>query len=77
MRPPDLLRVVLNFVGVLDAWHAMSDMLRNAAGNISAAEKTFIPEQEQPQGDPHRPHLDWRSTPRPSRWRSTSARSCR
>ena len=26
----------------------MSDMLRNAAGNLSAAEKTFIPEQEQP-----------------------------
>jgi len=48
MRPPDLVRVVLAFVGVLDAWHAMSDMLRNATGNISAAEKTFIPEQEQP-----------------------------
>ncbi|TIX45916.1 MAG: fatty acid desaturase [Mesorhizobium sp.] len=48
MRPPDLLRVVLNFVGILDAWHAMSDMLRNAAGIISPAERTFIPEQEQP-----------------------------
>ncbi|AZO13042.1 fatty acid desaturase [Mesorhizobium sp. M3A.F.Ca.ET.174.01.1.1] len=48
MRPPDLVRTVLAFVGILDAWHAMSDMLRNAAGNISAAEKTFIPEQEQP-----------------------------
>lgn len=48
MRPPDLIRTALAFVGVLDAWRAMSDMLRNAAGNISAAEKTFIPEQEQP-----------------------------
>ncbi|MEI8698369.1 MULTISPECIES: fatty acid desaturase family protein [unclassified Mesorhizobium] len=48
MRPPDLLRVVLNFFGILDAWHAMSDMLRNAAGIVSPAEKTFIPEQEQP-----------------------------
>ncbi|MGX5848092.1 fatty acid desaturase family protein [Mesorhizobium sp. PL10] len=48
MRPPDLLRVVLNFFGILDAWHAMTDMVRNAAGVISAAEKTFIPEQEQP-----------------------------
>src|SRR5688500_5553773 len=47
MRPPDLLRAALGFIGVLDAWHAMSDMLRNAAGNMSAAEKTFIPEQEQ------------------------------
>ncbi|RUV95117.1 fatty acid desaturase [Mesorhizobium sp. M1A.F.Ca.IN.022.07.1.1] len=48
MRPPDLLRVVLNFFGMLDAWHAMTDMVRNAAGVISAAEQTFIPEQEQP-----------------------------
>ena len=48
MRPPDLARVVLNFFGILDAWHAMADMVRNAAGVISAAEKTFIPEQEQP-----------------------------
>src|SRR5438094_577533 len=48
MRPPDLLRLVLNFFGILDAWHAVVDMARNAAGVISAAEKTFIPEQEQP-----------------------------
>ncbi|MCF6103749.1 fatty acid desaturase family protein [Mesorhizobium muleiense] len=48
MRPPDLLRVALNFFGIVDAWHAMSDMVRNAAGIISPAEKTFIPEQEQP-----------------------------
>ncbi|TIM70872.1 MAG: fatty acid desaturase [Mesorhizobium sp.] len=48
MRPPDLLRVVLNFFGIVDAWHAMTDMVRNAAGIISPAEKTFIPEQEQP-----------------------------
>jgi len=47
MRPPDLLRLVLNFFGLLDAWHAIGDMLRNACGNISAEEKTFIPEQEQ------------------------------
>src|SRR5690606_32811838 len=29
-------------------WHAVIDMLRNAAGRMSAAEKTFIPESEQP-----------------------------
>ncbi len=57
MRPPDLARAALGFVGVLDAWHAMSDMLRNAAGNISAAEKTFIPSRSS-QSDPHCPHLD-------------------
>jgi fatty acid desaturase len=48
MRPPDLLRLVLNFFGIIDVWHALVDMTRNAVGIVSAAEKTFIPEQEQP-----------------------------
>ncbi|MDE4552699.1 fatty acid desaturase [Sinorhizobium meliloti] len=48
MRPPDLLRLVLNFFGIIDVRHAMIDMVRNAFGVISAAEKTFIPEMEQP-----------------------------
>lgn len=46
MRPPDLARVVLNFFGLLDTPQALADMLRNAAGNISAVEKSFIPEME-------------------------------
>lgn len=48
MRPPDLVRLVLNFFGLYDAWYATIDMVRNAFGNISAEEKTFVPEQEQP-----------------------------
>lgn len=48
MRPPDLFRLVLNFFGILDAWHAIIDMIRNAAGVMSEAEKTFVPESEQP-----------------------------
>jgi len=47
MRPPDLLRLVLNFFGLYDAWFALIDMMRNASGRLSAAEKTFIPEMEQ------------------------------
>ena len=47
MRPPDLARLMLNLFGLLDAGHAMVDMLRNAFGHISVAEKSFIPEQEQ------------------------------
>ena len=39
---------MLNFFGILDAWRAMNDMVRNALGNISAEEKTFIPEMERP-----------------------------
>jgi fatty acid desaturase len=48
MRPPDLARLILNVFGLLDAWHAVIDMVRNGFGMISAAEKTFIPESEQP-----------------------------
>ena len=40
------------------------------SATVSADEKSFIPEMEQPQGDPRRPHLAWRSMSRPSRWRS-------
>lgn len=47
MRPPDLARLILNFFGILDVWHGVTDMLRNAAGHISAEEKTFIPDAEQ------------------------------
>jgi fatty acid desaturase len=47
MRPPDLVRLVLNFFGILDVWQATIDMIRNAAGIISKAEQTFIPESEQ------------------------------
>jgi fatty acid desaturase len=48
MRPPDLVRVALNFVGILDVAQAMADMLRNAFGNISPAEQSFIPAAEWP-----------------------------
>src|SRR5690349_23327825 len=40
MRPPDLLRVVLNFFGIIDAWYSLTDMLRYAAGNLNAAEQS-------------------------------------
>jgi fatty acid desaturase len=46
MRPPVLLRVLLGFVGVLDAWDAMKHMVMNTFGYISAEEKSFIPEME-------------------------------
>lgn len=48
MRPPDLVRLVLGFFGILDAAYAMADMVRNAAGNVSEGEKSFIPEMEWP-----------------------------
>jgi fatty acid desaturase len=48
MRPPDLARLAANFMGFLDAYHAVIDMFRNAFGVVSEAEKTFVPEMEQP-----------------------------
>lgn len=48
MRPPDLLRAASNFLGIHDVfWLAIPEMLRNASGRLSAAEKVFIPEGEQ------------------------------
>jgi fatty acid desaturase len=46
MRPPDLVRVVLNFVGIVDVWFAMIDMVRYSAGRLSPAEESIIPEPE-------------------------------
>jgi fatty acid desaturase len=48
MRPPDLMRVIIAPIGILDAWNAMSDMVRYTFGKLTPAEKTFIPESEQP-----------------------------
>ena len=46
MRPPDLLRVALNFVGIIDVWWSMNALVRNAAGILPDDEKSFIPEAE-------------------------------
>lgn len=48
MRPPDLARLILNVFGIVDVWHAVIDMARNTCGRLSAAERDFIPETEQP-----------------------------
>jgi fatty acid desaturase len=48
MRPPVLARAVLNFFGIVDAYHAMKDMVLNTFGILDAEQKTYIPEMEQP-----------------------------
>src|SRR6185369_12402692 len=48
MRPPNLLRAALNFVGVFDVWYSLQALLKNAFGGLSVGEKSFIPEAEQP-----------------------------
>ncbi len=48
MRPPNLLRGVLAYIGVLDVWGSLLVLARNAAGNLSEAEKSYIPSSEWP-----------------------------
>ncbi len=47
-RPPELLKVALNFFGLLDATHGLRNMLRYAAGRLTADECDFIPAEERP-----------------------------
>ncbi len=47
MRPPDLLKVVLNFVGVFDVWYSMKALLLNVGGVLQEHELSFVPEPEQ------------------------------
>jgi fatty acid desaturase len=46
MRPPAAFRTVMAYFGVFDAWDAMKMMFVNASGQITDAEKSFIPEME-------------------------------
>ena len=45
-RPPELLKLVLNFFGLLDAPQALRAMLCYATGRLSEAERDFIPDGE-------------------------------
>jgi fatty acid desaturase len=46
MRPPDLLRLVVNVVGLRDAWDTAVSVGRHATGRVTEEEATFIPEPE-------------------------------
>jgi fatty acid desaturase len=48
MRPPDLIKLILGFVGIIDVWYGLTDMLRYTFGQVNAAEKSFIPASEIP-----------------------------
>jgi fatty acid desaturase len=46
MRPPDLLKLIVNVVGLRDAYDTVLSVLRHAAGRLTAEELTFIPDSE-------------------------------
>jgi fatty acid desaturase len=48
MRPPSLAKIALNFVGLPDVWDGLNTLALNAMGTLSADEKNFVPESEQP-----------------------------
>jgi fatty acid desaturase len=46
MRPPDLAKLIVNVVGLRDAFDTGVSVVRHAAGRISAEEASFIPAPE-------------------------------
>ena len=46
MRPPDLFRIVLNVFGIIDTFHGLGNMARNAAGFLNKQEATFVPKSQ-------------------------------
>ncbi len=46
MRPPDAAKLVINVIGLRDAWDTAISVGRHAAGRLTEEEKTFIPESE-------------------------------
>lgn len=47
MRPPDFVRLIANFFGLVDAWNGWGRMLYNTAGKVHPEEAAYIPQQEQ------------------------------
>lgn len=48
MRPPNLVRLALNAVGILDMATGLRKMILNASGRMDPEEATFVPESERP-----------------------------
>ena len=57
MRPPDLLRVIIAPIGILDAWNAMSDMVRIHLRQADRCREDLHPRVRAAQGDLHRAGL--------------------
>jgi fatty acid desaturase len=46
MRPPDVAKLVINVIGLADAWSTAISVGRHAAGRLTEEEKDFIPVSE-------------------------------
>ena len=76
MRPPDIAKALLLFVG-LDSVRSFFKMFRYATTGLNGAEKTFVPEHERWKVTAVRPDLGPPCTPRHWPSRSQWTRSCR
>ncbi len=48
MRPPDLLRIVINLFGLIDAWHLIRRMSLHVMGRLHPDEATYVREKDAP-----------------------------
>jgi fatty acid desaturase len=48
MHPTGIVKNILHFVGIVDAWDSLKVIFRNAAGNFNADERDYIPASEIP-----------------------------
>lgn len=48
MRPPDLLRIVLNLMGLPDGWAMMKRMVLHARGRLHPDEATYVRDADRP-----------------------------
>jgi fatty acid desaturase len=48
MRPPAVVKLILAFIGIRDAWESLGILARQAGGRLSDDEKDYIPEGERP-----------------------------
>ncbi len=46
MRPPELAKVILNFIGLIDVVKFVPTLVQNALGGPTREERTFVPESE-------------------------------
>jgi fatty acid desaturase len=48
MRPPAMLRILSNIFAIASSWTTTKNLIRHAAGRLSAEERDFVPESEWP-----------------------------
>ncbi|MEW7008602.1 fatty acid desaturase [Lentilitoribacter sp. EG35] len=47
MRPVDMMRIIANFFGIIDAYEGIASMIRISVNGLNAAEKSYVPEKEE------------------------------